>query len=190
MPRSSQGGKARKWRWLGPVADGLSKLRNHSSSQVAQSVSGAQQATGSLTSQFPQISTLGQPASPDCTPDVSAPIAASSVPSGKPNPLHNEYVAIGGLAATPPGPPTRGQRMKEAGSTVYAGLTTIVQGLYDCSDMFLPLKTAAGVFLTISNITDVRKTYVNYVETNFHNLFPVHRGCRQTRRNSRNSKPS
>lgn len=47
-------------------------------------------------------------------------------------------------------------RMGEVSSAAYAGLTAIVQGLYDCSDMFLPLKTAAGIFLTVSGIAEVR----------------------------------
>jgi hypothetical protein len=46
--------------------------------------------------------------------------------------------------------------MKEGGSTAYEGLKTAIQGIYDCSDIFLPLKTAAGVFLTISKVVDVR----------------------------------
>jgi hypothetical protein len=46
--------------------------------------------------------------------------------------------------------------MKEGGSTAYEGLKMAIQGIYDCSDIFLPLKTAAGVFLTISKVVDVR----------------------------------
>ncbi|KAJ7756105.1 hypothetical protein B0H14DRAFT_3166369 [Mycena olivaceomarginata] len=79
---------------------------------------------------------------------------ASSVPSENSNSQDNPYAGIGGLPTTLPGPLTLGQRTKEGGRTAYAGLTTIVQGLYDCSDMFLPLKTAAGVFLTIDKIVD------------------------------------
>ena len=48
--------------------------------------------------------------------------------------------------------------MKERGSTTYEGLKTAIQGIYDCSDLFLPLKTAAGVFLTISKVVDVRRS--------------------------------
>jgi hypothetical protein len=46
--------------------------------------------------------------------------------------------------------------MKEGGGTAYEGLKTVIQGIYDCSGSFPPLKTAAGVFLTISKVVDVR----------------------------------
>jgi hypothetical protein len=46
--------------------------------------------------------------------------------------------------------------MKEGGSTAYEGLKTAIQGIYDCSGSFPPLHTAAGVFLTISKVVDVR----------------------------------
>jgi hypothetical protein len=38
----------------------------------------------------------------------------------------------------------------------YEGLKTVFQGLYDCSDLFLPLKAASGALLTILKIVDVR----------------------------------
>jgi hypothetical protein len=67
-----------------------------------------------------------------------------------------EYTAIVELSTTPSGPLTWEQRMKEGGSTAYEGLKTAIQGVYNCSDMFPPLKTAARVFLTISQVVDVR----------------------------------
>ncbi|KAJ7754307.1 hypothetical protein DFH07DRAFT_501415 [Mycena maculata] len=49
---------------------------------------------------------------------------------------------------------TRSQRTAELGRTAYDGLNLIVQSLYDCSDIFLPLKTAAGVFLAITGVVE------------------------------------
>jgi hypothetical protein len=46
--------------------------------------------------------------------------------------------------------------MKERGRTAYRGLITVVQALSDCSDIFLPLKTACNVILTIHKTFDVR----------------------------------
>ena len=57
--------------------------------------------------------------------------------------------AIGGVV-----PPLQSQR--RVGSAAYEGLKTVLQGLYDCSDMFLPLKAAAGGLLTVIKIIDVR----------------------------------
>jgi len=61
--------------------------------------------------------------------------------------IDNAYAAIVGSPATTDDPTT--------GSVVYEGLKTVLQGLYDCSDMFLPLKAAAGGLLTIFKIIDV-----------------------------------
>ena len=52
-------------------------------------------------------------------------------------------------------PPSQSQ-MQAAGSVVYEGLKTVLQGLYDCSDIFLPLKTTAGGLLAVIKIFDVR----------------------------------
>ena len=46
--------------------------------------------------------------------------------------------------------------MKEWGSTAYEGLKIAIQGIYDCSSIFPPLQTTAGVLLTISKVVDVR----------------------------------
>ncbi|PPQ81031.1 hypothetical protein CVT25_014426 [Psilocybe cyanescens] len=61
----------------------------------------------------------------------------------------NDYLAIGGLPINVVDPETRVQQAKEVGNVVYEGLKIVVQGLYNCSDMFLHLKTAAGGILTI-----------------------------------------
>ena len=60
--------------------------------------------------------------------------------------IDNAYATIVGSPATMD--PT-------VGSVIYEGLKTVLQGLYDCSDMFLPLKAAAGGLLTIFKIVDV-----------------------------------
>jgi len=75
--------------------------------------------------------------------------------SGNLAPQDNDYLAIGGLPAVVVGPGTRDQQAKAAGSVVYQGFKTVVEGLYDCSDMFLPLKTAAGGILTIIKFVEV-----------------------------------
>jgi hypothetical protein len=73
-------------------------------------------------------------------------------PSDNLNLQDNIYAAIGGLPITVV-PASQTQQM---GSVAYEGLKTVFQGLYDCSDMLLPLKAASGVLLTILKIVDVR----------------------------------
>lgn len=80
----------------------------------------------------------------------------------------NNYLAIGGLPAVVAHPETRVQQAKEVGSVVYEGLKTVVEGLYDCSDMFVPLKTAAGGILTIIKFVEVCTT------TQIYELFIVY----------------
>jgi hypothetical protein len=84
-------------------------------------------------------------------------LTATSLRSGDPASQDNDYLAIGGLPAVGAGadPETRVQQAKAVGSVVYEGLKTVVQGLYDCSDIFLPLKTAAGGILTIIKFVEV-----------------------------------
>ena len=169
-------------RWLRRIKQGLSKLRSRSpSAQLAQSASDGLQTPAPLKSQSPHISPIPLPTS---STDVSNPIDAKLQPGNAvsaikappvtepttkdPNPLHNVYTIIGGLPTEPLGPMSLGQRVKEVGGTAYAGLTTIVQSLYDCSDMFLPLKTATGVFLTIDKVASVRKTHCPAVNIDFY----------------------
>ncbi|KIM79164.1 hypothetical protein PILCRDRAFT_570654 [Piloderma croceum F 1598] len=123
------GKQSKKSRLLRPFKGVLSRSRSHSPShQVTQSI---------------------------IPPNTSASISASSATSATQiNPQGTEYTAIVELSTTPSGPPTWEQRMKERGSTAYEGLKTAIQGIYDCSGSFPPLKTAAGVFLTISKVVD------------------------------------
>ncbi|KAJ6626160.1 WD40-repeat-containing domain protein [Mycena sp. CBHHK59/15] len=139
------------------------KLRSRSPSpQVTQSASGTQQKTGSLPSQSLHISTFGPPSTSSNAPNTGtvtqAPPAtestARSMPSENSNPQDNPYAAIGGLPTTPFVPSTLAQRAKAEGSVAYEGLKTVLQGLYYCSDMFLPLKTAAGGLLEIIKAAD------------------------------------
>ena len=73
----------------------------------------------------------------------------TSLNSGDLAPQNNYYLAIGGLPAVVVNPETGVQQAKAGGSVIYEGFKRVVEGLYDCSDMFLPLKTAAGGILTI-----------------------------------------
>ena len=70
----------------------------------------------------------------------------------------NLYAAIGRL-------PTTGTQTQQIRSAAYEGLKTVLDGLYDCSDMLLPLKAASGLMLTIIKIVDVRD--LNVVFTNY-----------------------
>jgi hypothetical protein len=79
----------------------------------------------------------------------------TSSPSPTASPTSQSAPTTAMVSGTPASRPSSG-RMHEVGSAAYAGFTAIVQGLYDCSDMFLPLKTAAGIFLTISGVVEVR----------------------------------
>ena len=59
-------------------------------------------------------------------------------------------------ATAPSGSLTREYHMNQRGSTAIEGLKTAIQGINDCSDIFPPLQTTAGVLLTISKVVDVR----------------------------------
>jgi len=76
--------------------------------------------------------------------------------SGNLPPQDNGYLAIGGALPSGFDPGTRVQQAEEVGSVVYEGLKIVVKGLYDCSDMFLPLKTVAGGILTFIGLVEVR----------------------------------
>jgi hypothetical protein len=96
----------------------------------------------------------------------------SSHTSQHPQQSTSEYTAIGGLPTTPTGSLTPGQRIKQRGGTVYRGLIEIVQALSDCSDIFLPLKTACNVILAIHKTVDVRRIRAHIVcEINLHISF-------------------
>jgi hypothetical protein len=157
-PREKRSIKSR----LQPIKNLFPKLRSRSrppSPQLTQSASVSQQATAPLASLSLPISTLAplgtsprNASPPTATQALTAPVATPS--SGNLIPQDNVYTAIGGLPATVV-PKTPVQRAKAEGSTFYEGLKTVLQGLYDCSDMFLPLKTAAGGLLTIIKAVDV-----------------------------------
>ena len=80
-------------------------------------------------------------------------------------PQGTEYTAILDLSTTPSAPLTCELRMKECGSTTYEGLKTAIQGIYECSGIFPPLQTTAGVLLTISKVVDVRGSRCSSVNT-------------------------
>ena len=105
----------------------------------------------------PQSPQGTQPVTPyDATASISASLLKSATPAHQVNPQGTEYTAILELSPTPSGPLTWEHRMKAFGSTAYEGLKTAIQGVYDCSGVFPPLQTAAGVLLTICNVVDVR----------------------------------
>ena len=80
---------------------------------------------------------------------------ATSLNSGNLTPQLNNYLAIGGIPALVVGPETRVQQAKAMGSVVYEGFKAVLQGLYDCSDIFLPLKTLTGGILAIIDLVEV-----------------------------------
>jgi len=73
----------------------------------------------------------------------------------------NNYLAIGGPLPGGVDPETTVQQAEALGSVVYEGLKMVVKGLYNCSDMFLPLKTAAGGILTFVEIVEVSGSMYN-----------------------------
>ena len=87
--------------------------------------------------------------------NTSASTSASPTNSTTSAPQVNHYTAILELSTTPSGSLTWEHQMKEWGSTAYEGLKTAIQGIYDCSGIFPPLQTTAGVLLTISKAVDV-----------------------------------
>ena len=86
--------------------------------------------------------------------NTSISAGATSVP--RVNSQGTEYTSILELSTTSSSPLTWDHQLKEWGSTTYEGLKIVIQGIYDCSNIFPPLQTTAGVFLTISKIVDVR----------------------------------
>ena len=75
----------------------------------------------------------------------------------------NSYLAIGGPLAVVVDPETRVQQAKAVGSVVYEGLKIVVQGLYKCSDMFLPLKATAGGILIFIELVEVSSSMYNNI---------------------------
>jgi len=81
--------------------------------------------------------------------------------SGNLAPQDNGYLAIGGPLPGGFNPEMRVQQVEEVGSVVYEGLKIVVKGLYDCSDMFLPLKMVAGGILTFIGLVEVHGSMYN-----------------------------
>ena len=78
---------------------------------------------------------------------------------------NNPYLPIGGLSDVVVEPETRVQQAKAVGGVVYEGMKQVLKGLYDCSDMFLPLKTAAGGLLTIIDFVEVCLSIYNSTDS-------------------------
>jgi len=131
MANPPRGGKSIS-QLLSPVKNLASKIRRSLSPRPQ-----AQPSTG--TRRWSPVSTL----------------TAVSTQSGNLAPQDNSYLAIGGPLAVVVDPETRVQQAKVAGSVIYEGLKIVVQGLYKCSDIFLPLKTVAGGILTFIELVEV-----------------------------------
>ncbi|KAG5653103.1 hypothetical protein H0H81_002328 [Sphagnurus paluster] len=69
-------------------------------------------------------------------------------------PQDNHYTVIGGLSTALVAPGTTVQQMEPMGSVIFEGLKLVLQGLYDCSDSFLPLKAATGAFLRVIDVVE------------------------------------
>ena len=105
-------------------------------------------------------------------------LSAVNVRSGDLPPQDNPYLPIGGLSDGVVEAKAGVQQAKVVGSVVYEGLKTVVKGLYDCSDMFLPLKTAAGGILTIIDFVEVCVLMYNNTDSRvIHHLFSRIREC-------------
>ena len=97
----------------------------------------------------------GRNRSDNTTASISASATNDATSASQVNPQGTEYTEILEISTTPFAPLTWEDRMKEFGSTAYEGLKTAIQGVYDCSGIFPPLQTTAGVLLTISKVVDV-----------------------------------
>ena len=84
--------------------------------------------------------------------NITASVTNNTISTAQVNPHGTEYTAILELSTTPSSRLTWEHRMKEWGITAYEGLKTAIQGIYDCSGIFPPLQTTAGVLLTISKL--------------------------------------
>ena len=154
------GKQSKKSRLLRPIKVLFSS--RSSSHQGVQSVTAANAIASISTSPTNGATAVPQvnPQSPQGAQSVNTHDATASPMNSATAPQVNspgtEYMAILELPPTPSGPLTWKHRMTEFGSTAYEGLKTVIQGIYDCSDIFPPLQTTAGVLLTISKVVDVR----------------------------------
>ncbi|KAJ7201159.1 hypothetical protein GGX14DRAFT_465982 [Mycena pura] len=97
----------------------------------------------------------GGSASHPQTPDLHP--TSGAISTSQSTPVQNPYLAVGSRDPVHPGPLTHKQHVHEGAGTVLEGLRTVFQALYDCSDVFPPLKTATAVFLSIfKNVDTVR----------------------------------
>lgn len=92
-------------------------------------------------------------------------LSAVNMQSGNLPPQDNPYLPIGRPSDGVVEAKTGVGQAKVVGSVVYEGLKTVVKGLYDCSDIFLPLKTAAGGILTIINFVEVCVSMYNNTDS-------------------------
>ena len=91
---------------------------------------------------------------------ISHNATTASTPQVNLNPEGTEYTAILELSTTPSCPRTWEHWMKEWGGTAYEGLKLAIQGIYEFSGSFPPLRTTAGVLLMISKVVDVCGSFV------------------------------
>jgi hypothetical protein len=102
----------------------------------------------------------------------------------------NPYLALGGPSGAVVDSETGVRQAKAVGGVAYEGLKAVVDGLYDCSDLFLPLKTAAGVFRTIIKHVEVCVLMYDTDSWVTHCLFLPIRLYWRTSRNSKTLKQS
>lgn len=105
-------------------------------------------------------------------------------------PQDNTYLEIGGAPAVVVNPKTSGRKAKAARGVAYEGLKRVVDALYDCSDVFPPLKSAAAVFRTIIKFVEVCVLMYTKESGFIHRLFLPIRLHRRISRNSKISKRS
>ena len=158
------GKQSKKSRLLRPFKGLLSRRSRSPSHQGAQSVTTHNETaslSASLTNSAPQANSPSPQGAQSVIPDNTS-ASISALPMNSATFAHQvssqgtEYVEILELSTMPSGSLTWDHRMKDWGSTAYEGLKTAIQGIYDCSGMFPPLQTTAGVLLTISKVVDVR----------------------------------
>jgi hypothetical protein len=87
------------------------------------------------------------------------------MPSGDLAPQDSDHQAVSGLPAVVVDPEPRVHQANAVESAFYEGFKTVVEGLYDCSDMFLPLKTVAGGILKIIKVVEVRILVYNNTDS-------------------------
>ena len=156
MPDPPPGNQSKKSRLLRPLK-GLFSRSPSPSHQGAQSVT-PHNANASISASATYASRVDFPT----TPSVSASPNVASAPQI--NTQGTEYTAILEPSSTLSGPLSSEHRMKEWGSTAYEGLKVAIQGIHDCSGIFPPLQTTAGVLLTISKVVDVCRSICSTCE--------------------------